>query len=98
MSKYIVLINYTEQGIRDIRQDPERRRAVRERLRAMGATREFYLTMGPYDAVAVADSPSDEAMAGNLLALGGQGAIRTITMRAFTEEETDRIIRGLPPA
>ena len=54
--------------------------------------------MGPYDAVVVADAPSDEAAARAVLTLGSGGNIRTLTMRAFTEEEADYIIREMPPA
>ena len=98
MPKYIVLANFTEQRMRNIREHTASRRESAERLRALGITSEYYLTMGPYDAVWVWDAPDDETVARAILYIGSRGNVRTLTMKAFTEEEADRIIGGLPPA
>ena len=98
MPKYVVLINATDQGVRTIRDSPAVRQKGRERAKALGITREIFFTMGPYDAVAIVDAPNDEAVTSVLLNLGSQGDIRTLTMKAYTEDEWDRIIEGLPPA
>ena len=98
MPKYVVLLNFTEEGARNIRQQPAQRAALRERLRALGVTRDFYLTMGPYDAVVLADAPDDETLARVVLTVGSAGNFRTLTMKAFAEDEADQIIGGMPPA
>ena len=97
MPYYIVLINYTEQGIKSIKDLPQRQAAARQAIeRAGGKLHQVYMTMGTYDSVAIAEAPSDEAAATVLLALGGIGNVRTTTLRAFTEEETARIIGNVP--
>ncbi len=98
MPKYIVLFNFTDQGIRNIREVSMKGRETRQRAGAMGVTGEFYLTQGPYDLVFVGEAKNDEAMTQAMLYVGSRGNRRTLTMRAFTEEEADRIIGGLPPS
>lgn len=97
MSTYITLANYTQQGIEKVKEGPARLDAAKEAFRAMGAElKEFYLTMGRYDIVVVAEGPDDETVAKLALAIGSQGAIRTETLRAFTEDEYRKIIAALP--
>jgi uncharacterized protein with GYD domain len=56
----------------------------------------FYLTLGQYDAVVISEGPSDEAYATTMLALAAAGAVRSQTLRAFTEEEYHKIIAAIP--
>ena len=96
MPKYVVLVNFTDEGIR--RQQDRARSAewTKEReahAKELGITQEsMYLTMGPYDRVAVYDAPSDEAIAKFALWVGSRGSVRTLTMRAFTEAEAANIL------
>jgi uncharacterized protein with GYD domain len=97
MPTYISLIRYTHQGITSIRQSPARLDAAKEAYRrAGGELKTFYLTMGRYDALAIAELPDDRAAAKLALALSAQGNVRTESMRAFTEEEFRRIAAELP--
>jgi len=97
MPMYITFLNYTQQGIKDIKNAPKRVAAARRAIEASGGKiHAFYLTMGQYDAVTIIEAPSDEAAAANALAVGAQGNVRTSTMRAFTEEEMAEIISTLP--
>ncbi len=98
MPKYIVLFNFTDQGIRNIQGVSLKGRETRQRAGAMGVNGEFYLTQGPYDLVFVGDAPNDEVMTQAMLYVASRGNRRTLTMRAFTEEEADRIIGGIPPS
>ena len=95
MPKYVVLVNFTDQGIREQQDTSGRaaRTAAREaRMKELGVTQDaIYLTMGPYDRVVIWDAPSDEAMATFSLWLGRQGGIRTLTMPAFTSAEAASI-------
>ena len=60
MTTYIMLINWTEQGIRDVKSSPKRLDAARKLLGEMGGTlKAFYLTMGEFDMVVVAEAPDD---------------------------------------
>jgi uncharacterized protein with GYD domain len=71
--------------------------AGRELARTFGVeVTDFYMTLGAYDMVARLEAPSDEAVARYIIALGSSGAVRTTTLKAFTEAEYREIIRGLP--
>jgi uncharacterized protein with GYD domain len=96
MATYISLIRFTTQGIKNIKDSPSRLDAAKQGYQAMGAElKQFYLTMGQYDAVVIADAPDEETVAKLALTIGAVGAIRTETLRAFTEEEYRDIIAGL---
>jgi len=97
MPTYIVLLNYTQQGIQKIKESPARLDAAKKAFKAMGAElKQWYLVMGRYDAVVIAEAPNDETVAKLALAVGSQGAIHTETLRAFTEDEYRKIIAALP--
>jgi len=97
MPTYISLISYTQQGLSSIKHGPARLDAAKEAYRkAGGELKGFYLTMGQYDMIAIAELPNDEAVATMALSLGAAGNLRTITTRAFTEAEYRKIIGALP--
>jgi uncharacterized protein with GYD domain len=96
MSRYMILFNYTDQGIRTVKDGANRLDGLKGRLRELGgAVEAFYLTMGPYDTVAVVTLPDDATMAKLALWLGAAGNVRTVTMRAFAEEEYRNIVTSL---
>ncbi len=97
MASYVILGSYTEQGIKDVKNTPQRLEAAKQAMQAAGGRMIFwYLTLGEYDFVAVAEMPDAEAGAGVLLALGAQGNVRTTTMQAFTEDEAAAIVASMP--
>ncbi len=97
MAKYISLVKYTEKGIENIKESPNRLDAFKQLCESMGATVEgFYLTMGRYDLLVIVDAPNSETIAKIFLATTSKGAICTETLQAFTEEEYRRIISELP--
>ncbi len=96
MYTYITLVNFTDQGIRDIRGLPDRWKGARASIEAAGGSITYYLTMGNYDSVVITQFPSEEAAATAALAIGSLGNVRTTTLRAFNEEEADKIIADLP--
>lgn len=96
MATYISLINWTDQGIKNVRQSPQRLDAARELAAKMKCTvRDFFLTVGSYDMVAVIDAPDDETAAQLMLTLGAGGSLRTTTLKAFPEDSYRKIIAGL---
>jgi len=96
MPTYIILGKYTEQGIRDIKQGPQRVDAVRGAIEAAGGKMPgFYLTMGRYDFVAVGEAPDDETFTRVLLAVVSQGNVSTETLKAFPEADFRRIVGSL---
>lgn len=96
MTTYIMLINWTDQGIRNVRESPRRFDAARKMLEEMGGSfQTIYLTMGDYDLVAVADMPDDAIAARFALQLGMLGNVRTRTLKAFPEAAYREIIASL---
>lgn len=97
MSTYIMLVNYTDQGIRNIKESPKRADAARDLAKRCGAEmKDLYLTIGNHDLVAMLEAPSDEAAAKFALKLGSLGNVRTTTLKAFSESEYRSIVEALP--
>ncbi len=97
MATYIALVNYTDQGVKNVKDSPKRLDAAKKLIKDLGGElKAFYLTMGPHDIVTVAEAPNDEAMAKFVLALASGGNVRTLTMKAFTEAEYRKLIASLP--
>ncbi len=96
MPLYITLLNFTEQGLRNAKGVPERVAAARQAVEGVGGRMHSYrLTLGQYDAVVMSEAPDDETYATLILNIGAQGNIRTTTLKAFTEEESFRILGNL---
>ncbi|MDI7860939.1 GYD domain-containing protein [Rhizobiaceae bacterium n13] len=96
MTTYIVLINWTEQGIKNVRDSPRRLDAAKKLLSDMGGSfKQFYLTMGDHDMVAVCEAPDDAVAARFALVLGMGGNVRTRTLKAFPEAAYREIITSL---
>ena len=97
MPTYVTLINYTQQGVQNMKDSPARLDEAKQAFEAMGARLlAFYLTLGQYDALVIAEGPDEETMTALALLISAQGAIRTQSFRAFTEEEYRQIIASLP--
>ena len=96
MPLYITLLNFTDQGLRNAKGVPGRVAAAKQALEAVGGRMHGYrLTLGQYDAVFMSEVPDDETYATMILNVGAQGNIRTTTLKAFSEEESFRILGNL---
>jgi uncharacterized protein with GYD domain len=99
MPTYVVLVNYTNQGIRNVRETTTRNDHGGEIAQKHGLKLEqAYWTVGPYDMVSIIEAPDDEALSAHLLEISSLGNIRTTTLRAYDEEEMSGIIERLGPA
>ncbi|MDJ1159690.1 GYD domain-containing protein [Chelatococcus sp. SYSU_G07232] len=99
MPTYCMLINFTDQGIRTIRDGGKRIDAGRELAKSLGLTLDkLDLCMGPYDVLVHMTAPNDEAVAKFVLALASRGNVRTTTMKTFSEQEYRKMLAELPPA
>jgi uncharacterized protein with GYD domain len=93
VTTYVVLFNWTEQGIRNYKDSPSRAEAAKKQWGEAGIQiKDLYWTVGPFDLVAVVEAPDDESLTSGLLALGAQGNLRSTTMRAFGAEEFAQLI------
>ncbi|WPZ12944.1 GYD domain-containing protein [Nitratireductor rhodophyticola] len=96
MTTYVILLNWTDQGIKSVKESPKRLEAAKAVLSQMGGTlRAFYLTMGAHDMVAVAEAPDDAVAARFALTIGMGGNVRTQVMKAFPEAAYIEIISSL---
>jgi len=96
MARYIMLLNWTEQGIKNVKDSPKRldaAKAIAKKLK--GEIRKFYMTTGAYDMVMLLEVPDDEAAAKFALSIGSAGNVRTTTLKAFSEKSYREIIGAL---
>ncbi|MDA4129096.1 MAG: GYD domain-containing protein [Thaumarchaeota archaeon] len=96
MPHFVVLLKWTDQGIRAAKESPKRAAAARKWAEDHGGKLWLWYTLGKYDVVGVAELPSDEVAFEFGLALGTQGNVRSTTMRAWPEEAAATVIGKLP--
>jgi uncharacterized protein with GYD domain len=93
MATYIMLGNFTEQGIHNIKDTAKRAEAVRTLAKKMGvAVKDVYWTLGQYDVAVVLDAPDEAAMTSLALSIGAAGNVRTQLLRALTADEIGPIL------
>jgi uncharacterized protein with GYD domain len=93
MATYIALSNFTDQGIRNIKDTTKRADAVKDAAKKFGANMtQIYWTLGHYDLVAIIEAPDDKSATAFALAIGAAGNVRTETLRAFSKEEMNGIL------
>ncbi len=96
MPIYVCLMKLTDQGIKEVKDAIKRVQEAIKTLEAMGGRLiAFYMVMGEYDYIGIAEVPSDEVAAAFLLGLGSHGYVRTTTLKAFTTEQIAAIIGRL---
>lgn len=96
MSTYIILVDWTDQGMRQVKDSPKRIDQAKNALREMGGQfKAWYMTMGGHDLVAVYEAPDDAVAARFTLMLGMLGNVRTQTLKAFPEDAFRAIVNSL---
>jgi len=96
MPTYIMLGNWTDHGIRHVKDSPDRLDAARELCRQHGAEiTDFHMTMGAYDMVITIDAPNDDALARLAISIAKGGNIRSTTLKAFDEVQYRKIIGSI---
>ncbi len=96
MHTYIVLMKLTDQGIRMVKDAPERIEAGISSLEALGGKiNGFYATLGEYDYIACVEAPNEAVVMHFLLGLGAAGDVRTTTLKALSRAEFEEIARKL---
>jgi uncharacterized protein with GYD domain len=96
MATFISLVNFTDQGIRNVKDSPERLNAFRALAEKLGVSvKGAYYTVGNYDMVIIVEG-SDEAATTVLLAAGSLGNVRSQTLRAYSQDQMTQIISKMP--
>jgi uncharacterized protein with GYD domain len=90
MATYISLVNFTEQGIREIKATADRSDKFKAVAQKAGVTvKDVYWTMGAYDIVL--EGPDDKTVAATMVGLASLGNVKTQTMRGFNAAEMKEI-------
>ena len=96
MATYIVLGNFTDQGVRNVKDTAKRAEAVRAAAGKLGITvKDLYWTLGQYDVALIVDAPDEASVTALGLSVGALGNVRTQTLRAFSAEEMTQILNRL---
>ncbi|RPJ57628.1 MAG: GYD domain-containing protein [Acidobacteria bacterium] len=96
MATYIILGQWTQKGVENVKQSPDRLEKVKQLMKTNGGQlKAFYLTMGQYDFIAICEMPDDRSQARTVLQLASSGNVRTETLKAFPESEYKEIIGSL---
>ena len=97
LPSFVVLGNWTEQGIRNVQEAPERIKTTHGMIEKAGGKMQLFYTLGKYDFVMIVEVPNDDALMSFLLRLGSMGNVRTTTMKAWTESEGAKILTAPHP-
>jgi uncharacterized protein with GYD domain len=93
MATYIMLANFTDQGIRNVKDSVKRAETFRELAKGAGVTvKDLYWTLGQYDIVAIADAQDEMTVTALGLTLAKAGNVRTQTLRAFSATDMTKIL------
>jgi uncharacterized protein with GYD domain len=93
MATYVILFNWTDQGIKSYKDSPKRVDTASDAWSDLGVrVKDIYWTIGQHDLVGIVEAPDDETLAAAMLRLGAVGNVRTTTLRAFTRSEAEGVI------
>jgi uncharacterized protein with GYD domain len=93
MPTFVTLFGWTDQGIRNVKDTAKRAAQFKAAVKQAGGTvKDVYWTMGRYDGVIIFEAPDEETATALLMSAGSLGNVRSETLRAFTEDELQKIM------
>ena len=96
MVAYVVLANFTDQGIRSAKESPKRAEAFKAMAKTFGVTvKELVWTQGRYDIVTIVDAPDEASFMSLTMSLGALGNVRTESLRAFSADEMMKVVGNM---
>jgi uncharacterized protein with GYD domain len=96
MPTFIIMMNWTEQGIHNVKDAPKRAAAAKEMAKKLGVEiKQTYLTNGQFDLVSIVESASGDNIAKFCMQIGALGNVRTRTVRAWSQDEYMKLISEL---
>ena len=96
MPHYVILWNWTDQGITSVKDSPKRLASFEAQLEKVGGklVGEYY-TMGQYDGVVIVEAPTDETIMSIMLGNASKGNFHSVTLKAFPTSEAGKIIESI---
>jgi uncharacterized protein with GYD domain len=92
MTRYISLLRFTPQGVRNLKQSPTRAAAFRKAAEKAGVKVETQLwTVGTYDGILVLSAANEAAVLSAIAKLAAAGNVTTQTLQAFDAKEFGKI-------
>lgn len=96
MPTFIILGNFTDQGVKSVKDSVKRAEAIKEAGKKFGVTmKDIHWTMGPYDVIGTFDAPDGQSMTAFSIAIAMAGNVRGQTLRAFDKDEMKGILKKL---
>lgn len=96
MPTYICLMKWTQQGVANVKDSPDRLDAGRKAFKEIGVEiTQVHMTMGRYDLVMFLEAPNDDVAAAALLFLAAQGNVQTETLKAWDEDGYRKVLEGV---
>ncbi len=92
MPVFIVIGNWTNEGLKTVKDAPSRIRKTHKAVEAVGGKMQLYYILGDYDFIMTIDVPTDESIVKVLAWLGSKGFVRTKTLKAWPEDEGSKIL------
>jgi uncharacterized protein with GYD domain len=93
MVRYLTLIQFTDKGVKDIKDSPHRAEMFRGRVeKAGGRVCGLYWALGEFDGAVVFEAPDDVTATGLLLTLSRDGFVRTKSARLFEAAEFEQVL------
>jgi len=96
MPHYVALLNWTEQGIRSVKETVKRAENAKAMARKLGGKLDIWYTMGKHDIVSLIEMPTDETYNKFAIWLGSQGNVRTTSLKAWSQDEMSKLIEAVP--
>ena len=96
MATFIALVNFTDQGIKNVKESPKRAKAFQDLAKKFGGTvKEIYWTQGQYDLITIVEAPDEQTMSALILSVACLGNVRGQTLRAFNAAEFGAILKKM---
>jgi uncharacterized protein with GYD domain len=97
MPTFITTIQFTERGIKDVRDTCKRAEAFKTSAKKLGIkVSGVYWTLGAFDGALICEAPDEETVTAALLDIGTLGNVRTRTVRAFDATEMQKVLSLMP--
>ena len=97
MATYITLMNFTDQGVRTIKDSVARTEAAKRAAKEFGVTfTSVHWTQGAYDVICQLEAKDEASMMAFGMSIASLGNVRSQTLRAYSADEVKAFIAKMP--